>query len=267
MPRYLVRLQYLGTRYAGWQVQTNGIAIQQVVGEALAPLAGSLVRPEASGRTDAGVHARAQYIHFDLDRMMEVDRLVAALNSRLPDDIRAMEAWHVADDVHARFSAVAKTYTYRIQNSRVADVFLRATHAWVPAPLDLERMVAAARPLTGEHDFRAFTVRDPEVSSTVRTLHELTLEQSDDVITMRVSANGFLRYMVRRLAGLLIEVGRGTVPVEHPALCLEPRFEEARWTAPAQGLTLEGVTYDQSVWQTPGTGGGAGFRDTMDPLQ
>lgn len=244
MPRYLVRLQYLGTRYSGWQMQANGIGVQQVVEAALEPLMGDHpTRIEASGRTDAGVHASAQFMHVDLPLEILPDRLLAALNTRLPHDIRALEARQVDEHFHARFSAKGKRYRYRIWNGRFDDVFHRETHAGVGLPLDESRMSLAAQSLEGTHDFRSFTVVTPEVSSTIRNVSEITVVRDGARLELTVSANGFLRFMVRRVAGLLIEIGKGNLPVEYAAECVEPGFAIARWTAPARGLTLEHVAY------------------------
>ena len=149
----------------------------------------------------------------------------------------------VADDFHCRFDAKGKTYVYRIWNSEVASVFHAATHAHVGQPLDVEVMSRAALPLVGSHDFAAFTVIAPEVSSTKRTIEMLRIERESESIRIYVRADGFLRYMVRRIAESLIETGRGKLSAEDVARSLEPEFAPARWTAPAKGLTLLDVHY------------------------
>jgi tRNA pseudouridine38-40 synthase len=243
VPRFLLTLQYRGTRYAGWQTQTNATGIQQVIEAALSDVNRRPTKIEASGRTDAGVHAYAQRAHVDIDSVIPPRGLILALNDRLPDDIRVMAAIIVADDFHARFSARRKTYRYRIWNDTTRDVFHAETHAWVPGPLDMNAMSEAIKALVGEHDFQTFTVSDPEVSSTVRTIEAVSIGRRGKVVTFEVTANGFLRYMMRRIAGLLIEIGRGRLPPDSVALALEPTFAEARWTAPANGLVLYDVTY------------------------
>jgi tRNA pseudouridine38-40 synthase len=234
--RLLLTLQYLGTRYAGWQTQANATGVQQVVEEALATLFGSAIRIQGAGRTDSGVHAAAQRAHFDAPFVIPPRGLLLGINQLLPADIRLTQVEEVADEFHARFAAKSKTYVYRIWNAEVADVFTAETHAHVAKPLEHLAMRDAATQLLGEHDFALFTVADPEVSSTVRTISELELSRDGAAITLTVTADGFLRYMVRRIAGSLIEIGRGK---------LEPVriFEEARWTAPAKGLTLLTVRY------------------------
>ena len=149
----------------------------------------------------------------------------------------------MADTFHCRYEAKSKRYAYRIWNAPVANVFLAATHAHVRQELDAQAMARAAEALPGAHDFRSFTVIAPEVSSTLRTVHEASVNRESDAVTFTIAADGFLRFMVRRIAGTLIEVGRGTLPMSAIADALEPSFAEARWTAPPEGLTLEEVVY------------------------
>jgi tRNA pseudouridine38-40 synthase len=234
--RVLLTLQYLGTRYAGWQSQTNATAIQDVVETALAKMFGTPVRIEGAGRTDAGVHARGQRAHVDLPFAIKPRGFRQGINNLLPHDIRVAKVDSVADDFHCRFAAKSKSYVYRIWNDETADVFAAQTHAHVPQPLDAVRMHDAAQVLCGHHDFAAFTVISPEVSSTERTITSIDVLREGNAIAISVTADGFLRYMVRRIAGSLIEIGRGK---------LEPDaiWTEARWTAPAKGLTLWEVNY------------------------
>jgi len=243
LSRYLFTLQYLGTRYAGWQRQTNAIAVQQVVEEALARMFGAPIHVEGAGRTDSGVHARAQRAHADLPFEIADRGLVLGLNDLLPHDIRVLALERVPDDFHCRFKAKTKTYVYQIWNDSVADAFAYETHAHVAQPLDAMRMHAAAQCLGGKHDFRAFTVITPEVSSTCRTIESIEVTREAQVVRIRVSADGFLRYMVRRIAGSLIEIGRGKMEGEALRGALEPTFTEARWTAPAKGLVLWEIAY------------------------
>ena len=241
--RVLLTLQYLGTRYAGWQIQANAIGVQQVVEDALAKMFGSAIRIEGAGRTDAGVHAKAQHAHADLPFEIPRRGLVMGLNDLLPHDIRVTAVDDVAETFHCRFDAKRKTYVYQIWNGPFADVFAFATHAHVAQMLDDEAMARAAAPLVGEHDFRAFTVAEPEVSSTTRTVESVQVQRDGDEIRIHITADGFLRFMVRRIAGSLIEVGRRKLDEGAGARALEPRFEEARWTAPAKGLVLWQIRY------------------------
>ena len=234
--RYLFTLQYLGTRYAGWQSQTNATAIQPIVEAALSRIFGSPIRIEGAGRTDAGVHARGQRAHADVPFAIECRGLVLGTNNLLPADIRLTAAEEVGATFHARFAAKEKTYSYRIWNAAVANVFTAETHAHVASPLDASPMNEAVQSLLGSHDFRVFTVAEPEVSDTVRMLHAARVAREGDAIVLTATGDGFLRYMVRRIAGSLIEIGRGR-------LTRGELFAEARWTAPAKGLTLEAIQY------------------------
>lgn len=234
--RVLLTLQYLGTRYSGWQTQSNAVGVQQVVEEALARLCGESVRVHGAGRTDAGVHAAAQRAHADLPVEIPERGVLLGMNQVLPPDVRVTAAQRVADDFHARFAATGKTYEYRIWNTEVADVFAAETHAHVPQLLDFERMHEAAQMLIGTRDFAIFTVADPEVESTIRTVTSVDVRREGSSIRITASADGFLRYMVRRIAGSLIELGRGKL---HP----QALWQEARWTAPAKGLVLKEVRY------------------------
>jgi len=234
--RVLLTLQYLGTNYAGWQSQTNATGIQNVIEKALATMFGNPIRIEGAGRTDAGVHARAQRAHADIPYTIEPRGFRQGLNNLLPRDIRVTAVDTVADDFHCRFAVKSKTYVYQIWNAETADVFADPTYAHVPQPLDPDRMRAAAQALMGRHDFALFTVAGPEVSSTERTITSIDVTRSGGAIIITVTADGFLRSMVRRIAGSLIEIGRGKM--EPDAI-----WTEARWTAPAKGLMLWEVVY------------------------
>ncbi|HEY2323403.1 MAG TPA: tRNA pseudouridine(38-40) synthase TruA [Thermoanaerobaculia bacterium] len=234
--RLLLTVQYLGTRYAGWQAQANALAIQTVIEEVLAKMYGTAVRLEGAGRTDSGVHAIAQRAHYDAPSVIPLRGLVRGMNDLLPRDIRISAVEETADDFHCRFRAKTKTYVYRIWNAEVMNVFEWETRAHVAQPLDPALMHEAAQALVGTHDFKAFTVLEPEVSSTIRTIHECTVHRAQSAVHIRVTADGFLRFMVRRIAGSLIEIGRGKIGPESI-------LEEARWTAPAKGLVLEEIRY------------------------
>jgi tRNA pseudouridine38-40 synthase len=234
--RLLLTLQYLGTRYGGWQSQTNAVAVQQVVEEALAKVYSQPLRIHGAGRTDAGVHALAQRAHVDVPFAIPPRGVVLGLNQILPADVRVTRAEEVPDDFHARFSAKSKTYEYRIWNAEVADVFASETHAHVAQQLDAALMHDAAQALMGTHDFKVFTVADPETQTTIRTISSIEVARDGERVVISASADGFLRYMVRRIAGSLIEAGRGK-------LAPNALFDEARWTAPAKGLVLRDVRY------------------------
>ena len=243
MPRVLLTVQYRGTRYAGWQRQENATAVQQILEEALGSMFGQRIRIEGAGRTDSGVHAQAQRAHADLPSAISDRGLMLGVNNLLPPDIRITDCRHVPSTFHCRFDAEAKTYLYRILTGPVADAFLSETHAHVPHPLDARAMSAAAHFALGRHDFKSFTVLRPEVSSTWRTIQAIGVTESEKGLEIEVRADGFLRYMVRRIVGLLIETGRGKVPPTAMAAALEPQYQKVRWTAPAAGLTLVEIHY------------------------
>ncbi len=241
--RLLLTLQYLGTRYGGWQLQTNAPSVQEVVEKQLARMFNAPVRLHGAGRTDSGVHALAQRAHIDAPVDIPLRGFLLGINNMLPDDVRVTRVESVADDFHARFDAKSKSYTYRIWNTEFADVFHVETHAHVAQRLDENVMAEAAHALLGTHDFKAFTVAEPEVSSTIRTVAHVSVQRDGDVVTIDITADGFLRYMVRRIAGSLIEIGRGKLDGEAVRRSLEPGFETARWTAVAKGLVLVSIEY------------------------
>jgi len=214
-----------------------------VVEAALGKVYQTPIRIEGASRTDSGVHATAQRAHADVPFEIAPRGLIRGLNDLLPADIRVLDVDQVADDFQCRHRAKTKTYVYRIWNDEVADVFAAETHAHVAQPLDASLMNETAQVLAGEHDFRAFTVAAPEVSSTIRIISSIAVGRDDRVVRITVSADGFLRYMVRRIAGSLIEIGRGKIEAAALQRSLEPHFESARWTAPAKGLTLIDIRY------------------------
>lgn len=244
-------LAYDGTAYVGWQRQPNGTSIQALVEQALEPIEGAPVAVVGSGRTDAGVHALGQVASVRLGHPLSTGALVRALNARLPEDVRVLDAAEAADDFSARFSATGKTYRYRILAQPLGDPFERR-YAWhVPQPLDTAAMEAALAALPGERDFASFQAAGSSVASTVRclTAAALSLETRPpgrhvSVIACEFSATGFLRHMVRNLVGTLVEVGAGRRSVASVAAALEARDRSAAGiTAPPHGLFLVRVDY------------------------
>ena len=253
MPTFKLTLAYDGTNYVGWQRQAAGTSVQGLIEDALRELDGRQVTLHGAGRTDAGVHALGQVASCALDREIQSDVLMRALNAQLPGDVRVVSAEAVAPDFHARFGARAKTYRYRIYNTDVLSPFERH-YAWhVFGPLDVEAMDAAARSLEGRHDFTAFqtaggTLRTAERtvmrSRVKRSITEDARESGGDLIVYEITGDGFLRHMVRAIVGTLVDVGRGRRPSEEMrdvlASCDRAR---AGPTAPAWGLFLVGVEY------------------------
>lgn len=242
--RYRIDIAYDGTNYAGWQVQPNGVTVQQRLEEALERLTGAAVKVHGSGRTDRGVHARGQVAHFDLPGAAPTS-LLRGLNALLPADIRVLRLKRVAADFHARRQATAKEYRYFIWNDEWLPPFHRLYKAHVRRPLNVEAMRAAAARLVGRHDFQAFAANpDRAVESTVRTLWQLRVTRRGREIVIAARADGFLYRMVRSLAGFLIRVGEGEAAPEEAARILATRRRTARVpTAPPQGLFLWKVWY------------------------
>ena len=256
MPRFLLRIAYDGTAYAGWQRQENGPSVQAALERALSPLAGREVVVAGAGRTDAGVHAAGQAAHVDLPSGIDPSVVVRACNTRLPADIRVRSAAIVPDDFHARFSALSKTYRYGWLVSRVGHPLLARTHWLVPPPLNLPEMGQAAARVKGTHDFAAFQSSGSPVSTSVRTIHDvefgaraaadlgLHLTAQESVVELQLRGDGFLRHMVRAIAGTLLDVGYGRrQAAELDRLLCGAGRAEAGPTAPPHGLTLLHVEY------------------------
>lgn len=244
-------LQYDGTDFHGWQVQENDRTIQGELERVIGMLAGGEVTVTGSGRTDAGVHAEGQVANVHLpDGKFTPEKLRSAINGNLWRDIRVMKCEAAPDDFHARFSARGKTYLYRAVNAPVMSPFWRRYAAHEPKPLDVARMTNAARLFLGEHDWTAFCSARSDAETRVRTITEFTVNSRWDdraqatVIEFRISATGFLRYMVRSIIGTLLDVGRGESDGDtiQKAMITGDRRLVGK-TAPAQGLTLLRVEY------------------------
>lgn len=249
MKRYRIDLSYDGTNYAGWQIQPNGLTVQQVLEETLRELTGQAVKVHGSGRTDQGVHARCQVAHFDLRRELPLDAVTKGLNGLLPRDIRILRARQVPPAFHARRDVVEKEYRYFIHNAEIMPPCLRLYRAHARRKLDLAAMQAAAALFAGRHDFAAFTANPRRhVASTVRTVWECAVRKSGAQVVIVVRGEGFLYRMVRSLAGFLIRVGEGRVASAETAGVLDSRQRTARVpTAPPQGLFLWNVKYDSGI--------------------
>ena len=249
---YRLTLQYDGTDFHGWQMQNDERTVQGELTRALALLERSEVVVHGAGRTDAGVHAEGQVASVRLDREIEPERLRAALNGNLARDVRVMEASAAADDFHARYSARGKTYVYRISNAPVMSPFLSRYALHEARRLDVERMRRAARLFVGEHDWTAVSAAQSEARTRVRTVTELEVTENIDgrghgrLIEIKASADGFLRYMVRSIAGTLLAAGRGETDEETVRRALNTGDRSlAGATAPAHGLTLVKVHYEE----------------------
>lgn len=238
-------IAYLGQAYAGWQRQSNAVTVQQVVEEALSALAGEPLTVTGAGRTDAGVHARGQVAHFEGGDRLPDRALVHGCNHRLPDDVRILRAVGVAEAFHARKHALSKIYSYRMLTDEVISPLDAPFAVGVDPRIDVDVMSEACARLAGTHDFSAFALAGGGHSSPQRTIFEASCTEESTGLWFRVRGSGFLRGMVRSLAGTLIEVGTGRRSIESFADLLSgaPR-SAAGPTAPARGLTLERVFYD-----------------------
>ena len=242
---YKLTVAYDGTAYGGWQLQPNATSIQQQLEAALAKIVGEPVRVHGSGRTDAGVHARAQVAHATFATRHSPATLLRALNANLPEDIRVTAIQRAPAKFHARFSATGKEYRYQIDSGAVADLFLRR-YAWHhPWPLDLVAMRRAAQLIIGRHDFTALSANPMrKIDTPVRTVDRLTIRRQGQLLTITVSANGFLYKMVRSIAGALVKVGEGRLTVSQLRALLAGKRRTAQVeTAPACGLFLWRVRY------------------------
>ncbi len=240
-------LEYDGSDFSGWQLQPGKRTVHAVVRDAIVRLVGDEeVVVHCSGRTDAGVHARYQVAHFHTKSSYRVDAFRGAVNHFLPRDVALVGVAEVPESFHARRRAVSKTYAYRILNRRQPSALDRLRVWHVVKPLDMEAMRAAARHLTGRHDFVSFQGPRAEVRTTVRTVHAVGFERQGDEIVFRIAGDGFLKQMVRNVIGTLVEVGLGQrSPEDIPGIISACRRSAAGMTAPPQGLYLERVYYPE----------------------
>jgi tRNA pseudouridine38-40 synthase len=252
MPRRIrITLAWDGTEFHGWQVQPGLPTIQGVLEEIIGAMEGKPVHVAGSGRTDAGVHARAQVAAFTIDNPIPADNLRRAVNRLLPPAIRVLDAVETGAGFHPRFDAIAKTYQYTIHRAPICSPFeWRYLHHY-PYPLDEAAMIAAAGLFEGEHDFTAFAAsdnRDDEGKSKVRTIFSSTMVRSADHLIYTVRGSGFLKHMVRNIVGTLIETGRGNLDaISIAALFSADMPRKAGPTAPAKGLMLQSVEYPSVV--------------------
>jgi tRNA pseudouridine38-40 synthase len=245
MPRYKLIIEYDGAPFSGWQVQAEQSTVQGVLTLAVAAFAGESTLVQGAGRTDAGVHARAQVAHVDLAKDWDADTVRDALNAHLrPHPVAVLTAEKVASDFNARTSAVKRHYLYRIINRR-ADLTLDLGRAWrVPRPLDVEAMHAAARHLIGKHDFTTFRSTECQAKSPVKTLQQLDVTRDGEEVTVLASARSFLHNQVRSMVGSLVMVGEGKWRPDDLKRALDARDRTAcGQVAPPDGLYLMKVDY------------------------
>jgi len=246
-------VEYDGSRFCGWQTQPQGCAVQDALERALAEVAGGPVSTICAGRTDAGVHALAQVVHFDANAERPESAWVRGVNALLPAACAVNWSRQVAEDFHARYSATARNYRYLLLNHPVRPAVDQARVGWFHVPLDLEKMQLAARLLIGEHDFSAFRSSECQARSPVRTLIRLDVSRRSDYVVFDLCANAFLHHMVRNIVGCLVYVGKGKYPPEWLGEVLAGRDRSrAAPTFEAAGLYLSRVQYD-ARWGLPET--------------
>lgn len=243
--RVFLKIAYDGTNYCGWQIQDNGITVEEIINKTLTELLGEKIAVIGASRTDSGVHALGNVAVFDTETRIPADKISFALNQRLPDDIRIQESREVSSDFHPRRCNSRKTYEYKILNRRFAVPTERLYSHFVYMPLDVDKMRQAAEYIVGEHDFRSFCSSRSQVENTVRTVYTLEVGKDGDMIHMTICGNGFLYNMVRIIAGTLMKVGLNIYPPEHVKEIIEARDRNAAGPkAAACGLTLVGIQYE-----------------------
>ena len=248
MKRIALIIAYDGTAYCGWQIQKNGISVQEILNRCLRDLLGEEISVTGASRTDAGVHALGNVAVFDTNTRIPGEKISYALNQRLPEDIRIQKSFETDPEFHPRYRKSEKTYEYRILNRRFQLPTQRLYSYFYHYSLDVEKMRAAAAYLVGTHDFASFCGAGAQVKTTVRTITDIriTKDEEQDIIFIRVSGEGFLYNMVRIIAGTLIEIGNGQYPPERMQEILEAcDREHAGPTAPAKGLTLLNIRYPE----------------------
>ena len=239
MKRVKLVVAYDGTNYCGWQVQINGITVEEVLNKTLSELCHENIKVIGASRTDSGVHALGNVAVFDTESGIPGEKFSFALNQRLPEDIRIQESCQVADDFHPRYCDTIKTYEYKILNRRFDMPTERLYSTFVYYPLDIDKMKRAAAVLVGEHDFKSFCSTRSQVENTVRTITDITIDKVGDMIHIRISGNGF-----RIIVGTLMKIGLGIWPED----CMESILAAKDRTkagpkAEAKGLTLVEIKY------------------------
>lgn len=245
MQRFKLIVAYDGSNYNGFARQPNGVTIQETLEQAIEKIVQHKVIIKGAGRTDTGVHAKGQCCTFDSETKVPAERLVSAINSKLPRDIAVKSVEVVSEDFHPRFGAKRKTYRYQILNSKSRDPFLDKYSLLYPYKLDVELMRAAAKEMVGEHDFICFCSAGSSVKDTVRTIYDIHIKQDGDLISVDICGNGFLYNMVRIIIGTLLKVNEGKLSTGDIRKIIESKNRDlAGPTAPPQGLTMVEIVYN-----------------------
>lgn len=245
---YLLALRYDGSAFHGWQIQPNGITVQECLEQAIGQATGKRVPVIGCSRTDAGVHAHEFCCNFRADTRIPADRLPAALNFYLPRQVAVLSCREVPQAFHARYDCAGKTYRYHIHNSAVRDPFLLGRAALEPFPLDEEQLARQAEDFLGRHDFAAFCAAGSSVKTTTRTVTQFDVTREGDELYCYIQADGFLYNMVRIMVGTLLDIAKGRLPQGCiPALLAGRDRTKAGVTAPAEGLSLWKVYYNEDL--------------------
>jgi len=249
--RIALGIEYDGSRFLGWQTQPGGGTVQDALEAALSAIADAPVGVTCAGRTDRGVHARAQVVHFDTDAERPDSAWVRGVNAMLPEAMAVLWSQNVSPDFHARYAARSRTYRYVLVNRPVRPALAARYAGWHHAPLEVEPMRQAASQLLGEHDFSAFRAAECQAKSPVRTLHAIDIERDGERIEFRLRANAWLQHMVRNIVGTLVYIGKGKHPPQWAGKLLESRDRaRAAPTFGPEGLYLEAVEYE-TRWNIP----------------
>ena len=249
--RIALGIEYDGREYFGWQSQRGGRTVQDALQIALSSVANEPIAVIAAGRTDTGVHALEQVVHFNVSTERPIAAWVRGVNALLPKNVAVLWAHPVSEEFHARFSAQARSYRYVLINRSVRNAIQQGRAGWFHAPLNLQKMRDAAQYLLGEHDFSAFRAAECQAKSPIKKLMQLDIEKQDDIIIFDLSANSFLHHMVRNIVGCLVYIGKGKYPSEWMHELLESRKRIfAAPTFASDGLYLRRIIYDQE-WRLP----------------
>jgi tRNA pseudouridine38-40 synthase len=243
--RIALIVQYDGTLYNGWQIQAKGNTVQDEIERALKILTRQEIRITAAGRTDSGVHALGQVIHFDINKPIELDRLCAGLNGILPSDISINNAFLVPQNFHSRFNAVERKYRYLIYNNSSRNPFILNRALWINKKIDSDYISLASQYLVGTHDFASFCKKASATEGTIRKINSIKVEKSGNLIEIDISGNAFLHHMIRIIVGTITEMYFDGLPPEHMIKILEKKDRDAAGkTAPAYGLYLSEINYN-----------------------
>lgn len=251
--RIALGLEYDGNHFCGWQTQPEGCGVQDRLEQALSDMAGHKIGVVAAGRTDTGVHALSQVVHFDTETERPLSAWVRGINVNLPPNVRVLWAHVVPEDFHARFSARRRDYQFVLYNAPVASAVMASKASWFHLPLDVGKMAEGAKFLEGEHDFSAFRASECQAKSPIRTLYEAEVSKHGDCIVFNFSGNAFLHHQVRNMVGALIYVGKGSFEPLHIKTLLQARDRtKSPPTFSPDGLYLTGVGYE-ACWGLPPT--------------